>query len=144
MLLPDLGNVPHPPHRGHSGQRGRMACQPCPRQHTWLQRASRQLQGQGGREKKDAQDLIEHVRSARGVCNEVRCCPFPTSRRTPFHHCLTPALKDKPNATSLHWEKNGSPYSLQLWVNRSLMWPYHITGTPGCSTPKVDNQHSLG
>ena len=28
--------------------------------------------------------------------------------------------------------------------NRSLMWPHHITGTPGCSTPKVDNQHSLG
>ena len=28
--------------------------------------------------------------------------------------------------------------------DRSLMWPYHITGTPGCSTPKVDNQHSLG
>ena len=27
--------------------------------------------------------------------------------------------------------------------NRSLMWPYHITGTQGCSTPKVDNQHSL-
>ena len=28
--------------------------------------------------------------------------------------------------------------------DRSLMWSYHITGTPGCSTPKVDNQHSLG
>ena len=28
--------------------------------------------------------------------------------------------------------------------DRSLMWPRHITGTPGCSTPKVDNQHSLG
>ena len=28
--------------------------------------------------------------------------------------------------------------------DRSLMWPCHITGTPGCSTPKVDNQHSLG
>ena len=28
--------------------------------------------------------------------------------------------------------------------DRSLMWAYHITGTPGCSTPKVDNQHSLG
>ena len=28
--------------------------------------------------------------------------------------------------------------------DRSLMWPYHITGTPGCSTPKVDNQHYLG
>ena len=22
--------------------------------------------------------------------------------------------------------------------DRSLMWPYHITGTPGCSTPKAD------
>ena len=22
--------------------------------------------------------------------------------------------------------------------NKSLMWPYHITRTPGCSTPKVD------
>ena len=28
--------------------------------------------------------------------------------------------------------------------NRSSMWSYHITGTPGCSTPKVHNQHSLG
>ena len=28
-------------------------------------------------------------------------------------------------------------------VNRSLMWAYHITGTPGCSTPKADNQHSM-
>ena len=28
--------------------------------------------------------------------------------------------------------------------NKSLMRPYHITGTPGCSTPKADNQHSLG
>ena len=28
--------------------------------------------------------------------------------------------------------------------NKSLMWPYHITRTPGCSTPTVDNQHSLG
>ena len=44
--------MPSFPSQTTPGQRGRIVCQPCPRQHTWLQRASRQLQGQGGREKK--------------------------------------------------------------------------------------------
>ena len=43
-----------------------MTCQPRPRQRTWLQRASRQLQGQGGREREKAQDF-EPVRQ-RVVC----------------------------------------------------------------------------
>ena len=58
------------------------------------------------------------------------------------HHCLTPALK--------HAQCNNVALGRRLPIqpsavgNRSLMWPYHITGTPRCSTPKVDNQHSLG
>ena len=56
------------------------------------------------------------------------------------NHCLTPTphvettLVVVPNATSLHWAY-GTPYSLTAEGDRSLMWPYHITGTPGCSTP---------
>ena len=53
-LHPDLGDALLPLRERHPGQRGLMACQPFPRQHTWLQRASRQLQGQGGTETKDA------------------------------------------------------------------------------------------
>ena len=146
--LPGPRRCPHPPHRRHPGQRGLMACQPFPRQQTWLQRASRQLQGQGGRELKNTKvPLSLHV--AYGVCNEVRCRLYPTSLLSPIHHCLTPTphvettLVVVPNATSLHWAY-GPPYSLTAEGDRSLMWPYHITGTPGCSTPKVDNQHSPG
>ena len=50
--VPGPRRCPHLPHRRHPGQRGVMACQPRPRQRTWLQMASRQLQGQGGRERK--------------------------------------------------------------------------------------------
>ena len=36
------------------------------------------------------------------------------------------------------------PIQLSAVGDRSLIWPRHIAGTPGCSTPKVDNQHFLG
>ena len=79
---------------------------------------------------------------AHGVCNEVWCRPFPTSLPSHIHHCLTPAQRHAQcNNVTL-----GSRLPIQpsAVVNRSLMWPHYITGTPGCSTPKVDNQHSLG
>ena len=60
-----------------------MACQPCPRQLTWLQRASRQPQGQGGREKEKAQ-VFEPVRQH--VVRAVKSggAPFqPTSTTKP-------------------------------------------------------------
>ena len=88
MLIPDLGNALISLHRGHPGRRGRMACQPCPQQHTWLQRAPRQPQGQGGREKKTLRCL--RWKSAHGVCNEVWWRPFPTNLPPPNHHCQTP------------------------------------------------------
>ena len=82
MLFPDLGDALLPLRERHPGQRGLMACQPFPRQQTWLQRASRQLQGQGGRETKDV--LVLYVMY--GVVNDWWCCSFPTSLRTPIHH----------------------------------------------------------
>ena len=88
--VPETRRCPHPPHRRHPGQRGLMACQPFPRQRTWLQRASRQLQGrEGGKE--NAQYLS--MCTAHGVCNEVWCRPFPTNLRSPIHHCLIPAQR---------------------------------------------------
>ena len=131
--------MPSSPHRRHPGQRGLMACQPCPRQHTWLQRASRQLQGQGGRQRKM---LNLSMCTAHGVCNEVWCRPFPTNLPSPIHHCLTPARRHAQcNIVTLGRRLPLQPSAVE---NRSLMWPYHITGTPGCSTSKVDNQHSWG
>ena len=55
----------HLPHRGHPGRSGGMACQPCPQQLTWLQRTSRQLQGQGGRDKKTLRCLEMGVSTRR-------------------------------------------------------------------------------
>ena len=54
MLFEVLGDALIPLTEAIPDNRGLMACQPFPRQQTWLQRASRQLQGQGGRETKDA------------------------------------------------------------------------------------------
>ena len=52
------------------------------RQQTWLQRASRQLQGQGERETKDV--LVLYVMY--GAVNEVWCRPCPTNLQSPTHH----------------------------------------------------------
>ena len=58
------------------------------------------------------------------------------------HHCLTPVLTcTQCNLVTLGRRLPLQPSSVG---NKSLMWSYHITRTPGCSTPKVDNQHSLG
>ena len=96
--------------------------------------------GPGREGKENAQDLS--MCTAHGVCNEVRCCPFPTSRRTPFHLCLTPELRHAQcNIVTLGRRLPIQPSAV---VNRSLMSSYHTTRTPGCSTPKVDSQHSLG
>ena len=126
--VPGPRRCPHPPHRRHPGQRGLMACQPFPRQHTWLQRASRQLQGQGGREKKMLR--LEHARQNM-VC-AMKCGVAP-NLRTPFHHCLTPVLTcTQCNIVALGRRLPTLPSAVG---NKSLMWPYHNTGTPGCTTP---------
>ena len=82
VLFPDLGDALLPLRERHPGQRGLIACQPFPRQQTWLQRASRQLQGQGGRETKDV--LVLYVMY--GAVNEVWCRPCPTNLQSPTHH----------------------------------------------------------
>ena len=57
MLLPDLGDALIPLTEDTPDNVGEWPANhahgsiPCPRQHTMLQRASRQLQGQGGRER---------------------------------------------------------------------------------------------
>ena len=136
--VPGHRRCPHPPHRGHPGQRGVMACQPRPRQRTWLQRASPQLQCQGGRERKM---LNLRMCAAQGVCNEVWCRPFPTSLPSPIHHCLTPAQRHAQcNNVTLGRRLPIQPSAVE---NKSLMWPYHITGTPGCSTPLCSVPHTL-
>ena len=86
---PGPRQCPHSPHRGHPGRRGRMACQPCPRQLTWLQRASRQPQGQGGRERKEA--LVTEMRWQRMV-RAMKCggAPYPTNLQPPSHHRPAP------------------------------------------------------
>ena len=49
------------------------------------------------------------------------------------HHCLTPAQKHAQcNIVTLGRRLPIQPSAVG---NRSLMWPYHITRTPGCSTP---------
>ena len=77
MLFPDLGDAFIPLTEV-------MACQPRPRQRTWLQRASRQLQGQGGRETKMLR--LEHVRQYM-VC-AMKCGVAP-SQPTDKHHSIT-------------------------------------------------------
>ena len=87
-------------------------------------------------------------------------CPlhrrFPRNMTNNFNHLhdtITPLLLCPTNITS-HQRIPLCPTQCNLVTlgirlpiqpsalgNRSLMWPYHITGTPGCSTPKVDNQH---
>ena len=86
--VPGPRQCPHPLTED-TGQRGGMACQPCPRQHTWLQRASRQLQGQGEREKEDTVVSLEQA-CAHSVCNDVRWRPCPTNLPPPPHHSPTP------------------------------------------------------
>ena len=129
MLFPDLGDA-LTPYRRHPGQRGVMACQPHPRQRSWLQRASRQLQGQGRRERKM---LNLSMCAAHGGCSEVWCRPFPTNLPSPIHHCLTPAQRHAQcNNVTLGGRLPIQPSAVG---NRSLMWPYHTTGTTECSTP---------
>ena len=72
--VPGPRRCPHPPRRRHPGQRWVMVCQPRPRQRTSLQRASRQLQGQGGRETKCSR--LEHVRQYK-VC-AMKCGGAPS------------------------------------------------------------------
>ena len=65
--------------------------------------------------------------------------------------------KTKKNSTSHEGESTGASQPRQLRYlgyaalltasavgDKSLMWVCHITGTPGCSTANVHNQHSLG
>ena len=76
--------------------------------------------------------------------NEVWCRPCPTNLHSPTHHLHdTRAL---PLLCPMQPCYIGHTASLTASAegDRSLMWAYHITGTPGCSTPKVDNQYSLG
>ena len=80
--------------------------------------------------------------TAHGVCNEVWCRPFPTNLPSPIHHSLTQALR--------HAQCNNVTLGRRLPIqpsavgNRSLMWPYHITGTPGCSRSRPEEcQHPL-
>ena len=148
MLFPDLGNALIP-HRGHPGQRGRMACQPCPRQLTLLQRASRQLQGQGGREKEKTLRSLLSLRVAYGCA--MKCGGGPTQ---PTYHHLPITAQHQCTQVRDHLICFAQGNFVTLGVrslltasalgDRSLMWAYHITGTPGCSTPKADKKHSLG
>ena len=107
------------------------------RQQTWLQRASRQLQE--GKQKM----LGCCVWYASGCDMTGGADPAQPTKQSPNHHfppehysccaqCNNVTLGSRP------------PIQPSAVGDRSLMWPYHITGTPGCSTPKVDNQHSLG
>ena len=84
--VPGPRQCPHPPHRGHPGRSGRMACQPCPLQLTWLQRASRQPQGQGGREKKNA--LVSLEPTCRPMVRAMKCGGDPT-QPTYNHQSIT-------------------------------------------------------
>ena len=68
------------------------------------------------------------------VCNSVGTC---VTDMTPEHYFCCAQC----NIVTLGRRLPLQPSAVG---NRSLMWPCHITGTPGCSTPKVDNQHSLG
>ena len=57
-------------------------------------------------------------------------------------HCLTPVLMHAQcNLVTLGRRLPLQPSAVG---NRSLMWAYHITGTPGCSTPKVDTSTPWG
>ena len=84
--VPGPRQCPHPPHRGYPGQSGRMACQPCPQQLAWLQRASRQTQGQGGRERKVA--LVSFEPTCRHVVRAMKRGGVPT-QPTYNHQSIT-------------------------------------------------------
>ena len=117
--VPGPRRCPHPPHRRHPGQRGLMACQPFPRQRTWLQRASRQLQGQGGRERKTLWCLLSMcVRIVRAM----KCGAGPT--QPAYHHHSITALHQRTQARDCHsccaqcnhvTLSVRPPCSLQLW-----------------------------
>ena len=56
-----------------------------------------------------------------------------TSDERDFNHCLTPVLTyAQCNLVTLGRRLPLQPSAVG---NKSLMWPYHITRTPGCSTP---------
>ena len=82
------------------------------------------------------------VKTARLHSDFPRCTVVSLSTTCVNHHCLTPVL----TCTQCNLVTLGRRLPLQLAAvgNKSLMWSYHITRTSGCSTPKVDNQHSLG
>ena len=146
MLFPDLGDALLPLRERHPGQRGLMACQPFPRQQTWLQRASRQLQGQGGREEKTLRCLLSprvHI-----VC-AMMCDGDPTNLHPSNHHCLTLVHTSKRLPQWLcpmqpRYIGHTASLTASAEGDKSLIWSYRISRTPGCSTPKVDHQHSLG
>ena len=84
MLFPDLGDALISLTEDTPDDVG-MACQPCPQQLTWLQRAPRQPQGQGGREK-------EKVQVFEPVCRHVVCamkCGGAPSQPTFDHQTIT-------------------------------------------------------
>ena len=107
--VPGPRRCPHPPHRGHPGRRGRMACQPCPRQLTWLQRASRQLQGEGGRETTDV--LVLYVMY--GVINEVWCRPCPTNLQSPTQKIAEMAAREHRETHNVEQTKKMIPFVTQ-------------------------------
>ena len=143
MLFPDLGDALNPPHTRHPGQRGVMACQPRPRQRTWLQRASRQLQGQGGREKKTLWCLLSMC--VRIVC-AMTCGGGPT-QPTYHHHSIT-ALHQCTQARVYHSccaQCNHETLGVRLNCGREVpdvAIPHYRDARMQHS--KVDNQHSLG
>ena len=69
--------------------------------------------------------------------------PAQPTYQSPNHHSPPEHTFVVPNVTNVTLGIR-PPIQPSAVGDRSLMWPYHITGTPGCSTPKVDNQHSLG
>ena len=82
--------------------------------------------------------IDKFVREAMPIQEEERASVKPAAKAKPILKTSSiPALHQRrgtPNVTTLHWV-DGSPLQPQAEGNKSLMWPYHNTGTPGCSTP---------
>ena len=88
-------------------------------------------------------------------CERLAVCNAPQSSLPTsiggkcFYHSPTPMHTGKRSSQlfcprQLRYLGRTAPLTASVVGDRSLMWAYHITGTPGCSTPKADNQHSMG
>ena len=123
--VPGPRQCPHPPHRGHTRRSGRMACQPCPLQLTWLQRASRQPQGQGRKAKEKAQ-VFEPARQhvVRAVRSQVVLLPNqPTTTK--------PSQTDTRGRRSIKatcYLSHAASLAASAVGDKSLTWVCHITG----------------